>query len=282
MPQDDNHDLPTTPDTSRANLPDHARRMQDLLGGLSNIATTIAESGGVASQFPFIGINNDGVWAFGQDRTEVEAGSLWAVDVRSWKHGYIAWPPNTAKERKPLGERMVSAGERLPDVHALPDVGQPYQIQFSFELLCVSGVDKGTIALYKNGSYGAKVAVQALVDEVRKQARLDPSRLCPVVELLIRDYFHKEWKKTIYNPILGIKKWISADEYDAFDKKASEAAPEAIVDAPPPSEPDPESPRGAPAAAHGTGRKLPPETPQPTVASGAGRRRPSSRTQPGA
>jgi hypothetical protein len=199
---------------SNINLPDHARRMQDLLGGINNIARSVEEAGGVASQFPFIGINGDGHWAFGQERTAVEAGSLWAVDIRTWRHGYIAWPPATNKERKPLGEKMVPANMALPDITLLPDVGVPYQLQFSFELLCLTGEDTGTKALYKNGSYGAKVVVQSLVEEVRKQARLDPVRLCPVTELAIRSYFHQEWKKTIYNPVLAIQKWISFEELD--------------------------------------------------------------------
>jgi len=268
MPTDDN-DLPASPDASRANLPDHARRMQDLLGGLSNVAATIADAGGVAGQYPFIGINNSGVWAFGQDRTEVEAGSLWAVDVRSWKHGYIAWPDEKAKERKPLGERMVPANAPLPKLSDLPEVGAPYQVQFSFEMLCMSGADTGTVALWKNGSHGAKVLVQTLVEEVRKQARINPDRLCPVGELLIRTYFHQQWKKDIHNPVFAIRKWIPFADYDGFDKP-SEAAPE------------PQSPASPPAAA-GTGRKPAPAAEAPAAAAaGVGRRRPRERTQPAA
>src|SRR4029077_8946111 len=159
-------DLPTTPTQS---LPDHVQRMNDLLGGVANIAHSIAEAGGVASGLPFVGINSDGVWSYGQERTEVEEGSLWAIDIRTWQHGYIAWPPESAKERKPLGEKMVPANMRLPAIETLPDVGSPYQLQFAFELLCMSGEDAGTMAMFKNGSYGAKTAIQTLVEEVRRQ-----------------------------------------------------------------------------------------------------------------
>jgi hypothetical protein len=263
----------TLPAAHKTQLPDHQRRMEDLLGGVANIANSIAEAGGVASAFPFIGINNDGIWAYGQERTEVEEGSLWALDIRTLSHGYIAWPPNTAKERKPLGERMVPASAPLPAISSLPDVGQPYQLQFAFELLCMSGEDTGIMALYKNGSYGAKVIIQTLVEEIRRQARNDPANLCPLVELRIRSYFHSEWKKTIHNPVLHIHKWISFDNFDGFERVNNTRA---TITADPQPAP---APAPAPVAA------APAPAPAPAQAAGpvpvaAGRRRPAMRAQP--
>ncbi len=257
------------PATHRDQLPDHENRIADLLGGMANIANSIAEAGGVAGMFPFIGINNDGIWAFGPDRIEVEQNSHWAIDIRTWQHGYIAWPPADAKERKPLGERMVPASSALPVMTSLPDVGAKWQLQFAFELLCLTGADTGVMALYKNGSYGAKVLVQNMVDEVRKQARLDPTKLCPVVILDIRSYVHKEWKKTIYNPVLQIQKWISFEEFDNIEKlvPVEETAPA------PAAEPARGRPAEPVAAARGNGRRTAVQTPIPTP------RRPG-RTQP--
>ena len=268
----------------RNNLPDAAGRIQDLLGGLANVQNSIAEAGGVASAFPFIGINGDGIWAYGQDRTEVEEGSLWAVDIRSWQHGYIAWPPNTSKDRKPLAERMVPANSPLPTLASLPQVPVEYQLQFSFELLCLTLEDAGVMALYKNGSYGAKVIVQTLVEEVRKQAKADPSKLCPVVELKIRSYFHQEWKKTIYNPVLQIHKWISFEEYDSFEKVNGSGPDQTEAAAEPQPEPEP-TPEPAPApraAARGQGRAqaapaaAPAPQPAPTPRRATGRRQPGN------
>jgi len=264
------------PTTTRTQLPDAAGRIADLLGGLNNVQNSIQEAGGVASAFPFIGINGDGIWAYGQERTEVEEHSLWAVDIRSWQHGYIAWPPNTSKDRKPLAERMVPASSPLPALASLPAVPVEYQLQFSFELLCMSGEDSGVMALYKNGSYGAKVIVQNLVEEVRKQAKVDATRLCPVVELQIRSYFHQEWKKTIYNPVLQIHKWISFEEYDGFEKVGGGSTAPAIEAPAPVAEPAP-APR---AAARGNGRPAAP-APAPEPAPVARGRR-TTRTQPGA
>ena len=259
------------PAIQETQLPDAAGRIADLLGGMANIQNSIQEAGGVATAFPFIGINNSGVWAFGQDRTEVEAGSQWAIDIRSWKHGYIAWPDQKTKERKPLGERMVPASQPLPALASLPDVGQPYTLQFSFELLCMSGEDSGIVALYKNGSYGAKVIVQDLVEKVRAQAKIDQTKLCPLVVLDIRSYFHAEWKKDIYNPVLQIQKWISFGDYDTFGGREAVAVSEASA---------PKAPARAPEmAARGNGRRTS-EPKSKSKPAPAATRRPGQRTQP--
>jgi hypothetical protein len=264
------------PSDTNAHLPDHARRMQDLLGGVANIANTIADAGGVASGLPYMGINQQGFWSYGQDRTEVEPGSRWAIDVRTLQHGYIAWPDQKAKERKPLHEKMVSANSRLPDLNTLPDVGQPYQVQFAFQLMCLSGEDGGAQALFKNGSYGAKAAIQSLVEELRKQARVNIDLMCPVIELQVRSYFHPDWKRDIYNPVFAIKKWITFEDYDAL------AQGPAIVQTEPEPEPVKPAPAAAPApekaAARGNGRRAAP-APEPEPANPPARRRPA-RNQP--
>jgi hypothetical protein len=257
--------------TDNSNLPDHANRMQDLLNGIANIANSIADAGGVASGLPFIGINGDGLWSYGQERIIVEEGSEWALDIRTLMHGYIAWPPAGAKERKPLGERMVSANAPLPRLADLPDVGVPYTMQFGVELKCVSGEDDGTVALYKNGSYGAKAMIKQLVLDVRKQAQVDQTRLCPVVELQIRSYLHPDWKKTFHNPILKMVRWIGEDDYDGHGivPVEPEQPPRAAVQAEPPK-PEPR------AAARGNGRQ--PEAAAPEPQPQTARRRPGRAT----
>jgi hypothetical protein len=241
-----------------ANLPDHANRMQDLLAGITNISNSIAEAGGVASGVPFIGINGDGVWSWGQERTLVEPRSQWAFDVRTLAHGYIAWPDDKSKDRKPLGEKMVPASMTLPAITSMPDVGTPWQLQFGCEMKCFSGEDDGVLAQYKNGSSGAKTMIKTLVEEVRKQARRDATRLIPICELEIRPWFSQEWKKTFYAPIAKIVRWISEGEYDDHEQ------PEPVVAAIEPPTAAPAAASQPRAAARGQGRTAP--TPEPAPA----------------
>lgn len=259
-----------TPVKTNGNLPDHVGRMQDLLDGISNIANSIADAGGVASGLPFIGLNGDGQWSFGQERLKAQPGSKWAVDIRTLSHGYIAWPDPGTKDRKPLGERMVPANSPLPPLSSLPNVGVPYQQQFSFEMLCLSGDDKGTLAIYKNGSHGAKKLIQALVNDIRKQARLDPESLCPVATLEVESYFNAKWGKTNHNPVLNILYWIGYGDYDNNDDPEDAPpppAPEPVVTPPRPQEATP-TPQPK-AAARGQGRPAPAPEPVATARGGA-------------
>jgi hypothetical protein len=110
---------------------------------------------------------------------------------------------------------------------------------------------------------------------VRKQAKIDQTKLCPVVELKIREYLHPEWKKMVYNPILDIQHWIDFDEYDNFDKVGGQPL-NAIEETPVEEAPAP-TPAPRPAASPTpTARAAAAPAPQPV----AGRRRPAVRTQP--
>jgi len=56
-----------------------------------------------------------GDWVFGADQTEVDEGTLWAVNPFSFVHGYIAWGDGEV-----LGEKMVSVSHPLPEMEAAP------------------------------------------------------------------------------------------------------------------------------------------------------------------
>ena len=46
---------------------------------------------GVSSGSVILKMDKTGHWVFGADQTEVETGSLWAVNPYSFIHGFIAW-----------------------------------------------------------------------------------------------------------------------------------------------------------------------------------------------
>jgi len=128
--------------------------------------------------------------------------------------------------------------------------------------------------------------MQDLVAKVRAQAQIDASRLCPVVVLAIREYEHKEWKKTIYNPVLQIQKWISFEEFDDFERVAApQPAPATPTQTEELSAPVPEPE----VAARGNGRRTtaaPQPAPQQPAAEASrpipmpAGRRPGRRAQP--
>jgi hypothetical protein len=85
-------------------------------GSIATIATALrtlapAAAAGVA----ILKMDKTGHWVFGADQTEVDAGSLWAVNPFSFVHGYIAWG-----EGEVLGEKMVSITTPLPELEAAP------------------------------------------------------------------------------------------------------------------------------------------------------------------
>ena len=85
-----------------------------------------------------------GHWVFGADQTEVEDGSIWAVNPFSFVHGYIAWGDGTV-----LAEKMVPVSEPLPDVGPAPDgAKRGWEMQIGMSLACTNGEDEGMQARY--------------------------------------------------------------------------------------------------------------------------------------
>jgi hypothetical protein len=189
--------IPTTPDGASTSLTTFA---DELAQGLSNVSLSIASSG-VGGGLPFLGLSRSGNWAFGAENNRVSPGAEGAVDLRSIKHGWVCW-----NDGKLLGEVMVSAGEKLPAARDLPDTGFGYDMAVSFEMIFVNGPDQGVKTLYKNSSLGGKKAVMGLLDAVRKQVKVDPSKPIPFIRLDAGSYDHKKYGEIFY-PIFEIVRW---------------------------------------------------------------------------
>jgi hypothetical protein len=93
---------------SGANLP----AVATLSTSLRAINTDV---GGIGAGIAILKMDKTGHWVFGADQTEVEDGSLWAVNPFSFVHGYIAWGDGEV-----LGEKMVSVSQPLPELDAAP------------------------------------------------------------------------------------------------------------------------------------------------------------------
>src|SRR5215472_7982355 len=80
---------------------------------------------------------DNGTWMFGQKRTVVEDGSLWALNPLTFKRGYICF----SNDNKVIGERLVSVSQPMPEIAELPDKGSDWQEQWAVEVKCIDGAD---------------------------------------------------------------------------------------------------------------------------------------------
>jgi hypothetical protein len=209
-----------------ANLPateDDNALIDEVLRGFANLDRMPGGGGGL----PFLGLDKFGVWKYGQDATEVERGSVWALDLRTAKWGWIAW-----EDGRPSGEIMVSIAADRPHQNSL-DAGKPWQDQVSMEVVCCSGEDIGLRALYKTSSMGGVQGFMAFKEIARRHIPASPQTPIAVVQLLTTSYDHKKYGK-IFKPIFQIVKWVGLGVFTIEQSAAPviEAKPAPAVEPP--------------------------------------------------
>lgn len=184
---------------SGANLP----AVATLSTSLRAINTDV---GGIGAGVAILKMDKTGHWVFGADQTEVEEGSLWAINPFSFVHGYIAWGDGEV-----LGEKMVSVSQPLPELDAAPpNAKKGWEVQVGLSLKCISGGDKGTEARFTTTSVGGKRAVQTLAVALADQVEKDQDKPVAIVLLKKEHYQHKSYGR-IYTPVFEVKEWISMD-----------------------------------------------------------------------
>jgi len=160
-----------------------------------------------------------GDWVFGADQTEVDDGTLWAVNPFSFVHGFIAWGDGEV-----LGEKMVSVSQPLPEMEPAPaGAKRGWETQVGMSLKCISGPDNGLEVRYNVTSVGGKRAVQGLAVAIATQVEKDQSKPVPVVTLKRDHYTHKSYGK-IYTPVFEVQEWMSMEGGKA-EAPAEDAAP---------------------------------------------------------
>ena len=202
-----------------ANLPS----VQSLSTALRSLEQDVGPAGTV-----ILKMDKTGHWVFGADQTEMEDGSLWAINPFSFIHGYIAWGDGEV-----LGEKMVSVAEPLPELDAAPPGSKRgWETQVGLSLKCISGEDKGMEARYATTSVGGKRAVQELAVMIAEQVEKDQSKPVPVVKLDKSHYTHKSYGR-IFTPVFDLQEWVSMDgEGDAEAQAPAEVEAEAPAEAP--------------------------------------------------
>jgi len=212
---------------------------EDLAKSLNNAAVSMPSVGGDQQYLKMLTKGRDaGTWVYGQEETEVEEGSLWAINPLSIKHGYVAW--DTHAGGAPVQEIMVSINRQLPSKDSLPVLppGTPskkapnvpvdleYADQRSFDAVCISGADEGVTVEYKQSSAGSmklfSKVVNALLDQVSKG-----DAIVAVGKWGFSSYDHKTYGE-IYNPEFEIVEWRTVE-----DTSPAEAKTEVKDEAPP-------------------------------------------------
>jgi len=185
------------------------------LGALATALRTVAPA--AAAGVAILKMDKTGHWCFGADQTEVDAGSLWAVNPFSFVHGYIAWG-----EGEVLGEKMVSITSPLPELEAAPPgAKRGWEEQVGLSMKCLSGEDEGLEVRYTVTSVGGKRAVQAMGVKIAERVDTNPETPVPVVSLGKEHYVHKSYGR-IYTPLFDVVKWIGMD--GPAEEKAEEVA----------------------------------------------------------
>jgi len=176
-------------------------------GSISTIATALRTMApAAATGVAILKMDKTGHWVFGADQTEVDAGSLWAVNPFSFVHGYIAWG-----EGEVLGEKMVSITTPLPELEAAPPgAKRGWEEQVGLSMKCLSGEDEGLEVRYTVTSVGGKRAVQAMGVKIAERVDTNPESPVPVVSLGKEHYVHKSYGR-IYTPLFDVKKWVGMD-----------------------------------------------------------------------
>ena len=185
---------------------------------VANLANALAlrsqslSSGGTG--YPFIKLTQTGNWIYGADNVEVQEGSQWAVNPQSFAEGYIAWGIGEV-----INESMALMTSAQPvlqnDLPPVPTAEKGWQKQVGFMMACLNGDDKGTQVMFKSSSAGGVKGVRALIDAVIAQIAIDQTNIMPVVLLEEDHYTHKDWNKTIYNPIFNVVSWMPVDSTEA-------------------------------------------------------------------
>lgn len=212
-----------------------------LLSALDNIKESCGSVGGIA----IVKYDKTGHFVLGKNGDQVDPESLWAVNVFSFVHGYIAW----SEDGELVGEVIGKMTEPLPDPGPAPaEAPKGWVKQIGFSMKCVAGEDEqGVEAKYTTNSKGGIRAVAGIIEEVEKQTRKDPNTPIPVVRLVsyspkdqrtYYDHKNKAYSRVLV-PVFEVVDWIGGAPKAAAASAPQIAEPAAVaVESEPAAEPE--------------------------------------------
>ena len=192
--------------------------MSNQMAEITNLAKGLAQSAQQASSGgdgSFMKFTKFGEWTWGTESTEVEEDALWAIHPQGFQHGWIAWGDKKHNNNgTKLGETMVAATEPLPPQNTLPEVQGSWAQQISVQMICLSGMDKGTKVLFNSCSTGGRKVYNTIVNAVVGEITAGSEKVAPVVTLDSDHYTHKEYGK-IFTPVMRVEDWNTLEDLKA-------------------------------------------------------------------
>jgi hypothetical protein len=197
---------------------------------LTNMAAALAQSAGAVGGSGggddlFMRFTKFGSWEYGPSNTEVEEGSIWAVNPEGFKHGFIAWDQDNTSQG-PTGELLVPATQPMPNEADLPAVSGSWSQCIAVQMRCTNGEDKGVQILWKANSKGARKAYATLLQAVIARVGEGHADVVPLVSLEADSYNHKTYGK-IFAPMVEVVGWADMEGNTAEEPEPPEEPEEA-------------------------------------------------------
>jgi len=227
-----------------------------------------------------------GEYTFGSDNKELAHGTKLAVNMQSFRLGWICW-----KGEEVVGETMAAIFEgetpksenELEDHGPYDEDGEGWSKQQSVEMKVVSGPHYGEEIEFKVSAWHGLAALSKLLEKYVAESPQHGEENVVVIEIGAQDFMPKVKKYgKKYKPTFNIVAWVSEEELASDegeeDNPANYAAPAAAALPAPAAEPTPApAPAPAPVAETVPAVQVPSApanpTPAPQAAAPGGRRR---------
>jgi hypothetical protein len=179
--------------------------LQKLAAEFNKVDTSSVAGRSGLPMLQFKSRENNGTWMYGQQKTVVEDGSLWAANPLTFMRGYVCFGDNNKK----LGERLAPVTQPMLNVADLPDLGFPWQEQWAVNSKCITGIDKDLEVVFKMSTDGGLKAITSLFDAVRDRLNSGQhdGKISPIFKLEKDWYPHPKHGKTWY-PVTTIVDWM--------------------------------------------------------------------------
>ena len=221
------------------------QEQEEALAGLAKRTAKTKREQPRVGMLPFMKMGKDGIWVYGQQNTEVQPESLWAIDPFSYQFGYTCWtdhPDDSGKKNVNMGKEVVALGADPINPTTLseyidPDSGVTWKWSpvIEVELKCVTGEDKGVTTVYQVSSIGGLRIGSEYLDLLA--VNIANKVPVAVVELKFDTYTHNQWGKT-YVPEWEYHRWLALNDTElggepvaAIEKPAEEPSAEARAQA---------------------------------------------------